>query len=409
MVGRRWCMRFDRETEAAFQASTSASRLQHFLVSGAFSVVNYNAFLLVDLLLIPDVMAMAVLLRLCLFTPLCALTLWMAWRHADFVRTLPNWMVEGTVVFHGGIAAVSMAMLLGLSESPLSYAYHAGFAAVLIYGNVVQRVRFVHAVPFSLFVLGLHAWVLWHAPAFPAPVRVPMLAFVCSVGFYTLLTNRRLERDERARYLSVQRAQDLREQLRQSHARLEEASRTDALTGLANRLGLERHMKGLTQQSWLQGRGLVMLVVDVDHFKAFNDRHGHPAGDETLRLVAQCLRDGVPGDEALACRWGGEEFVLVRPGLDADQGLAWARELVASVRALAIRHDAAPDRGCVTISVGVACWRGEALESLEELMARADAALYLAKRRGRHRAELAPEVTVSASMTAEPRLFVASR
>lgn len=409
MPGSRWCMRFEGEAEAEFQASTRAARLRHFLISGAFSVVNYNAFLLVDALLIPDVIGTAVLLRLCLFTPLCVLTLWLAWRHAAFVRTLPSWMVEGIVVFHGGIAAVSMAMLLGMSQSPLSYAYHAGFAAVLIYGNVVQRVRFVHAVPFSLFVLGLHTWVLWHAPAFPAPVRWPMLAFVSAVGFYTLLTNRRLERDERARHLAVQRAQDLREQLRQSHAQLDQASRTDALTGLANRLGLERHLKGLAQQSWLQGRGLVMLVVDVDHFKAFNDRYGHPAGDETLRLVAQCLRDGLDSADALACRWGGEEFVLVLPGMDADAGLAWARQLVGSVRALGIRHDAAPDRGFVTISVGVASWRGEALESLDDLMARADAALYLAKRRGRHRAELAPEPGLAQTVSTQERAFVASR
>ncbi len=405
----RWCMRFEGDAEAAFQASTRAARLRHFLISGAFSVVNYNAFLLVDALLIPDVMGSAVLLRLGLFTPLCALTLWLAWRHEAFVRTLPGWMVEGVVVFHGGIAAVSMAMLLGMSQSPLSYAYHAGFAAVLIYGNVVQRVRFVYAVPFSVFVLALHIGALWQAPMFPAPVRWPMLAFVCAVGFYTLLTNRRLEKDERVRYLAVQRAQDLREQLRQSHAQLELASRTDALTGLANRVGLERHLKGLAQQSWVQGRGWVMLVVDVDHFKAFNDRYGHPAGDETLRLVAQCLRDGLNGDDALACRWGGEEFVLVLPGVGADQGLQLGRQLVSSVRSLGIRHEAAPDRGFVTISVGVAGWRGESLESLDDLMARADAALYLAKRRGRHRAEMAPEPALAEPMSTRGPAVVASR
>lgn len=403
----RWFMAFEPEVEAHFARDMAPERLRHFLISGAISVLNYNFFLLVDWLLIPDVLDMAALLRLGLFTPLCCLTLWAGWRYRAFWLTLPSWSVEVVVAAHGVIAALTVAFLLNLSDSPLCYAYHAGYVIVLVYGNVVQRLRFLWAMPFSLAVLLVHAVTLWRDEGFPPAVRLPMFVFVLSVAGYTLMTNRRLEHEERQRYLASLRAQALREQLRGSHAQLEVASRTDALTGTANRHGLEHHLSSLRRRSWLAGESLAMLVLDVDHFKAFNDRYGHPVGDEALRWVAQVLRQQVAEDAVyasdgvapLVARWGGEEFVVVVPGLREREALAWGEVLVHRVRALAIRHERAPETGCVTVSVGVAVWAAASLETLDDVMARADAALYLAKRRGRCRAELAPPTLSLAGRT----------
>ena len=393
-----WFMSFPPEVERHFEQNMGLVRLRHFLISGAISVLNYNFFLLVDWLLIPDVLDMAALLRLGLFTPLCCLTIWAGWRYRGFWLSLPSWSVEVVVALHGVVAALTVAFLLNLSSSPLDYAYHAGYVIILVYGNVVQRLRFMWAVPFTLAIILVHAITLWRDEGFPAAMQVPMLMFVLSVAGYTLMTNRRLEHEERQRYLASLRAQALREQLHSSHAQLEVASRTDPLTGVANRHGLEHHLSGLRRRSWLSGQSLAMLVLDVDHFKAFNDRYGHPAGDEALRWVAQVLGEQVQvlapvpaADQApLVARWGGEEFVVVVPGLHDAEALKLAESLVDQVRALAIRHESAPGQGCVTVSVGVAVWSSGALETLDDVMARADAALYLAKRHGRCRAELAP-------------------
>jgi len=286
---------------------------------------------------------------------------------------------------YGVVASLTIAMLLHQTHSPYVYAYHAGFVAVLLYGNLVQRLRFVCALGFTLAVLLIHYHAAWTGPAMPKQVHWSMLGFVSAMAGYTLMTNYRLEREERQRYLQLSRAQSLRGQLRDSRARLEVVSRLDALTGVANRRGFDIHLQHIAGQQWRQGEALSLILVDVDHFKAFNDRYGHPAGDECLRLVAKALDQQLPPGDALVARWGGEEFVLVLPGLSAPAACAMADTLQQCVQRLGIRHECSPTAPSVTISLGVAVWAGASSETLEQLVARADEALYRAKHLGRNR------------------------
>jgi len=385
MIAPRLSMRFEAQQEADFQQANALPRLRHFLISGVISIINYNAFLLVDAMLVPDVLEQAVLLRLFLFTPMGILFIWLCWRHRHFVLVLPDWMLEVGVALYGVVASLTIAMLLHQTHSPYVYAYHAGFVAVLLYGNLVQRLRFVCALGFTLAVLLIHYHAAWTGPAMPAQVHWPMLGFVSAMAGYTLMTNYRLEREERQRYLQLSRAQSLRGQLRDSRAKLEVVSRLDALTGVANRRGFDIHLQHIAGQQWRQGEALSLILVDVDHFKAFNDRYGHPAGDECLRLVAKALDQQLPPGDALVARWGGEEFVLVLPGLSAPAACVMADTLQQWVQSLGIRHECSPTAPSVTISLGVAAWAGASSETLEQLVARADEALYRAKHLGRNR------------------------
>jgi diguanylate cyclase (GGDEF)-like protein len=115
-------------------------------------------------------------------------------------------------------------------------------------------------------------------------------------------------------------------------------------------------------------------MVDVDHFKQYNDAHGHQAGDDVLRKVARLLGDGVRGD-TLVARYGGEEFALVAPGCD----LAQMREV-----AERLRTQVAANLGGVTVSIGVCGFDPSQPDGIEALVARADAALYRAKNAGRN-------------------------
>jgi diguanylate cyclase (GGDEF)-like protein len=169
-------------------------------------------------------------------------------------------------------------------------------------------------------------------------------------------------------------------------------SRTDALTGLANRRRFEDTYARACADARRTGEPLSLLMVDADHFKRINDNHGHAVGDEVLRGLAICLQAGVtrPGD--LVCRIGGEEFVLLLPKTDAAGALRIADEVHARVSRLSV-GTAGIAAGAVTVSIGTA----SGTSGTEDLYALADAALYEAKAAGRNRTRsAASEISESA-------------
>jgi len=161
-----------------------------------------------------------------------------------------------------------------------------------------------------------------------------------------------------------------------------EAAITDALTGLHNRRYMETHLRTLVQESKRSDRPLSIIIADIDHFKSVNDTHGHDVGDLVLREFANRFRSNTRGVD-LACRMGGEEFVLIMPDCDAEQALQIAERLRACVAADPFTVDGALKLR-VTASVGVAALDDHD-EGPETLFKRADNALYAAKRDGRNR------------------------
>ncbi|MDN0081145.1 GGDEF domain-containing protein [Crenobacter sp. SG2305] len=165
----------------------------------------------------------------------------------------------------------------------------------------------------------------------------------------------------------------LARQLRGQMNRLHELATLDELTGLSNR----RHLQTLAQR-WLQpgGRGLTLVMFDIDYFKQVNDRFGHSVGDRTLQDVARLVGAGLPPGAVLG-RLGGEEFAILLPGRDAD----WGRQ-VAEARRLALAAGTTA-AGSVTASFGVAS-QGPGETAFDALLHRADEALYDAKSAGRN-------------------------
>jgi diguanylate cyclase (GGDEF)-like protein len=135
---------------------------------------------------------------------------------------------------------------------------------------------------------------------------------------------------------------------------------------------------------------LALVLLDVDHFKAFNDRHGHPAGDACLRRVATLLAGAARRPTDLVARIGGEEFAVLLPHQDATDAEAVAQRCITMLDHAGIAHGASPVAAHVTCSAGVAdaAGLGEAADPAQ-LLAAADAALYRAKQAGRHRSERA--------------------
>lgn len=166
---------------------------------------------------------------------------------------------------------------------------------------------------------------------------------------------------------------------------LEQLAALDGLTGIPNRRRFDQALEQEWRRCQRAGQPLSLIVADVDWFKPYNDALGHAAGDRVLQEVAAVLRQGArrPGD--LAARYGGEEFVLLLPGTDVPQAQELAEQLRGRVQQLALAHPASPVALSVTLSLGGASTLAQTLEVDGGFFARADAALYQAKKAGRNR------------------------
>jgi diguanylate cyclase (GGDEF)-like protein/PAS domain S-box-containing protein len=168
--------------------------------------------------------------------------------------------------------------------------------------------------------------------------------------------------------------------LKKSQSKLQRLSQEDALTGLLNRRGFDAELLRAKALAERQGRGIGFLIIDIDHFKQVNDRHGHAAGDRILKGCATLLRSRLRASD-LICRYGGDELVVALPSADAETTRRTAERILAAVR----KHDfsKAQAKLFITVSIGAACGLPAPGQSLEQVMKLADRALYRVKQSGR--------------------------
>jgi diguanylate cyclase (GGDEF)-like protein len=177
--------------------------------------------------------------------------------------------------------------------------------------------------------------------------------------------------------------------LEESNRQLAVQSVTDGVTGIGNRQQFDQTLGVEWQRAARNATPLSLLLVDVDHFKPYNDRYGHLAGDEALRRVARVLSECVRRAGELVARYGGEEFVMLLPGADADRALVTAQQCLDRLHHEAIAHAASPIAPLLTFSIGVASMEPHASQTPTMLIKAADSAMYRAKANGRARLEIA--------------------
>lgn len=246
----------------------------------------------------------------------------------------------------------------------------------------------------ALLVAALSIGTAWsqaagHAPFGPGETHATVLRIqefvvtlsIVGMGFALLLAEQRGH------------ARVLEEHVRERTAALEETNRklsrlsaTDGLTGLANRRRFDQTLAEVCAVGRADGEPVAVALIDVDHFKAYNDTYGHLAGDDCLRRIAEDLAAAAQMHGGQAARFGGEEFAIVFSGLSGETAAMIAVDLCRDIRARADVHRASAF-GVVTVSIGVAAAIGSAA-SPARLLERADAALYRAKSAGRSRVEI---------------------
>lgn len=197
----------------------------------------------------------------------------------------------------------------------------------------------------------------------------------------------------KAKIKAMERIIEMRDQLRKLNADLETLSRKDSLTQVYNRRSFEE----FSQQQWLVANRnclpLSVLMIDIDHFKQFNDFYGHPAGDSCLVQVAKTIEKNICRPTDMLARYGGEEFIVLLPDTDEEGAIHVANTVRHEIESLHIKHQPSPTSRWVTVSIGISMGMGagvgfseqKATRSLNEIISCADKALYKSKHDGRNR------------------------
>ena len=175
----------------------------------------------------------------------------------------------------------------------------------------------------------------------------------------------------------------------QANRRLQQLALTDPLTGVANRRKLDEVLELELSRAQRHETQFAMMLCDVDHFKLYNDHYGHPAGDECLLAVAKVLSGVFKRAGEICARYGGEEFAVLLPSESDERALERAEMARQALWDLALEHKTSPVASRVTLSIGVAIKQSDMPENAQQLLQRADTALYLAKNNGRNKVVLA--------------------
>ncbi|RZL86218.1 MAG: diguanylate cyclase [Variovorax sp.] len=222
----------------------------------------------------------------------------------------------------------------------------------------------------SAFALGANDYLV----KLPEPIEL-----IARIRYHSRAYMALVQRDNAYRALRLSQ-----QKLLESNLELQRLTNSDGLTGLGNR----RYFNECIAREWAasqeSGSLLSLLMIDVDHFKGYNDRLGHLAGDAALQSVAAAMRAACDDPSSLAARFGGEEFALVLPRTAAADAMAIAQKLRKQVEALALPN-ASPTGPCLTVSIGVATMAAAPQAAPDQLIAAADARLYQAKCNGRNR------------------------
>ena len=368
---KRGSLAFPDAIEQQFETDTQARRCQRVTIGILVSAVIYNLFLIADWLLIPDVFWRAAAIHFGLVTPWMLAAAWIISRE-------PSRFVRETLAASVPLVII-LQIQLGFATTTSEFAAHYQYVVIptLLYANVsLHRLAF----PFALAVTGTivlcHSVLALTVGHLQGPTAIMVLVHLVVCAYITLVANYQMERDLRRAYLY-----SLRDRLR--HAEADAASRRDALTGLANRHHLDVELAKLWAAREDEVSPVSVVLIDIDHFKLLNDRYGHASGDLCLKRVAAIIMGELRGSSDHAVRFGGEEFLVLLPGMEMVDAMRVAERMRRAVEAAGIPNEGAAPRDVVTASFGVAASSVSDL-SAAELIAAADSALYAAKRKGRN-------------------------
>ena len=380
--GRGVGLRFPSSVESAFQRDTNAHRRQHLARFGVLALLIYNLFLINDYVFRPEVFDIALAARLGLATCYGLLVILVVRRGVSPV------LREGLMASAICVVMLASSLIFAATERPDAIVDPFAMSLILLSGNIFLVLRFWYAVGSTVIAVAIVlAFVIPYQGMSPDMKVFVFFVFLGTAAF-TLIANYRLEWLERESYLQL-----LRETLRTRDTRLRnrdlaKLSLTDALTELPNR----RHFDSMMEHAWgraaEEGWALGLLIVDIDHFKPYNDYYGHLQGDRCLARVAAEIKQSTRAETDFVARYGGEEFLVLLSNTDLGSASATAERIRRRVSNLNIPNHCVEIDAVVTVSIGVSVFRPGEEPDFDAVFRRTDRGLYRAKDGGRNRVVL---------------------
>lgn len=355
----------DAALEADFRRYHLAEFLPRMRKSLPVALALFLAFAMLDALSLPPLVRDGVLgLRLGGIVPVLALT-WVAL----YVRSLREWLqwLVSASALASGLGIVGIIWVARVHAFGLPY---EGIILATFFSYFLTGLRFVAASLCGWLVFLAYVAMELHV-GLNGDTLLYNAFFLATANLIGCFGNHFLEQAVRQNFCSMVQMHKLAER--------------DFVTGLLNRRAFSTRATGIWREALRDGRSIGIAMVDVDHFKHYNDHYGHAAGDVALQSVAHVIAEHARRPLDACARYGGEEFVVLWYDVDADHALALAQRMCQAVQALGLPHVASPTAGVVSISVGLVCTAVHNAAQWDAALRAADQALYQAKQQGRNR------------------------
>lgn len=368
-------LRFDHTTEMRYEAEYGAERVAQLRSGIVFGFLLYVMHGVSKVALFPGAALLIFSVTAFVVLPFAVLY----YRYMDSMRHAAR---ENFLFWGVSVATILPIYMVYVQDQRLGLYFNLDVVICLVFSNALLTLRFKHAAYYTIsaFVLVALA-ILLHDDIDTGLKKALVFQFatVCTVCLYS---NYLFERRRCTDYCMSLEAVLRADAAETSEKQFQVMSRTDALTGLPNRRFLDE-----TLDEWAaDDRSAVVMMIDIDHFKMFNDALGHPAGDECLKVIADTFARYFSGPDQFCARFGGEEFTVVLRDAGELRARRMAQAVVAIIEGMRIPHPGRTDgTEFVTISAGVALKPVDVKTSRENFLSLADEALYQAKRRGRNR------------------------
>ncbi len=382
---------FPPQIALRYEEDHAVERIAHLRLTILIALLLYNCYNLVDAILLPDLGLVPAVLRTLVLTPFGLFIYWMtgrigaAWRERALLAGCAGALALTIVLFH-------------ISASPMSLHAFGEFSLAIVFANMMAVLRFPHAVIFTSVAFVAASGALYLRSDVSLGLQSALLLQLATACLFSLYGNYLFQSRRRQDYLNTMSAERRAERAEREGLNLRDMARTDALTGLPNRRALD----DIFTEWFASGDPVTVMMIDLDHFKEFNDSLGHQAGDECLKQIGTVLKAAASGDSMFAARYGGEEFAVALRHVQRSEAFRFVEGLIRAIGSLSIHHPHGIG-GVVTVSVGLAFKNGGSDTSADHVLNYADQALYWAKREGRNRYKVAEDRGVEQDLVAKGR------